>query len=82
MKTILIIIGIYFLFRLFMRYVAPYLVRRFLHKVTNGAFTQFEQNTGFTNNKQAPNAPKKPTVEKKNDSDTDFGEYVDFEEIK
>lgn len=76
LRTILIIIIIYYLFRLFARYVLPYIARYFIRKTVKA-----QQN-------RQPQANRKPgeihvdyRPDKKTRADN-LGEYVDYEEIK
>ncbi len=69
-RFILIILIIYITFRLFMRYVAPWLLRFFIKKAVQKT-QQYQQERSF--NKPPPSKPPKSF---------DEGEYIDFEEVK
>lgn len=83
LKTIVIIIGVYYGLKLIGRYLFPYLLKRFINKQQE----KFYGNQGgnpFTNHNQ--HQQKEGEIEiKKNpnsqQSKKDIGEYVDFEEI-
>ena len=76
MRTILIIVAVYFGFRLLFRFLVPFFLQRFVRK----------QQEHFYNN--ASNHPRgeegevrvKSKPEKKTSS-ADLGEYIDYEEI-
>jgi len=75
LRTILIIIIVYYLFRLIARYVMPWLARYFIRKSMKG-FEQ-QQQAGKRKNGEV-NINYSP--EKKGALD-DIGEYIDYEEI-
>lgn len=74
LRTILIILIVYYLIRLFMRYVLPFIARYFIRK-------------SMSAQQREPRVKKEGEVhieyspEHKNSLD-DVGEYVDYEEIK
>ena len=78
--TILIIVGVYYGIKYLAKFLFPVLMKRFMNKMTDGQFGQFQQ--------QAP--PEKPegevTISKtkgKNSNPSSIdGDYVDFEEVK
>lgn len=76
LRTILIIVVIYYLAKLFARYVLPLLARYFIRrsqKVYQKQYQQPKRKTGEMN------VEYHPENEKKLD---DLGEYIDYEEIK
>ncbi len=81
MKTLiwifLFLILFYYAMKLFLRYILPWLLGRYVRKQQEryGA----ARNPGMK--KEGDVRIKKDPTEKKND-DQDFGEYVDFEEIE
>ena len=90
-RTILIILIIYYGFKLLSRYVFPLLFKRWVEKKM-GQFQQFGGQQ-FQNSQDAKNFAKQkegevkikstPKSDSSNSSVTDSeGEYVDFEEIK
>lgn len=79
LRTLLVIITFYYLFKIISRYVMPFLLKRFINKMQHKAQQQ-------QNNYQQPNVKegetvidKKPT--KSNQGNNSVGEYVDYEEI-
>ncbi len=78
-RTILIILLIYFAFKLFIRWFGPMILKYFLKKIGSKVQQQF--------NHQAPKSEKqgKVVIEKKpkkgKQSNKNVGEYIDYEEI-
>ncbi|MEZ5083092.1 MAG: hypothetical protein R2750_06560 [Bacteroidales bacterium] len=74
LRTILIIIIVYYLFKLFVRYVMPYIARYFIRRTVRNFENQHQsqQSPGEINVEKTP--PKKKPLD-------DLGEYVDYEEI-
>jgi len=84
-RFLFILIIIYYVFKILVRYVFPFLVKRFL----NNAQQQFyKQNPHLDPEEQKKRegevkVKSKPTQKnEKDNSQDDFGDYVDFEEIK
>ncbi|MFY7742263.1 MAG: DUF4834 domain-containing protein [Flavobacterium sp.] len=73
-RTILIIIGIYYAFKLISRILLPILLRKMVQK----AEKSFQQQMEFQQQQQAANQapPKAKMTEKKK-----VGEYIDYEEV-
>lgn len=76
LRTILIILIAYYLFKLLSRYVLPWLARYFIRKSMSGF--ENRQNTGPRRNGEM-NADHR--ADRKGALD-DIGEYVDYEEIE
>lgn len=81
LRTIAIIIIIYYIFKFFSRYIAPI----FLKKVINNAQKKYqEQQNQYQNTTEGKVGEtvidKKPSNQKQ--SNKNVGEYVDFEEVK
>jgi hypothetical protein len=77
-RTILIIVGIYYAFKILARIFMPFLLRKMVQKAEQNFKQQagnFQQNNTQTSSQQATNQTT-PKVKKQ------IGEYVDFEEIK
>lgn len=75
LRTILIIIIVYYLVKLFVRYVMPYIARYIIRRTVRNfenQQTQSQKNPGDINVEKAP--PRKKSLD-------DLGEYVDYEEI-
>lgn len=75
--VIFIFIGFYYGFKLFLRYVLPWLLARFIRKQQE-KFSGQGQNRPMQDEVRV-NTKKKNSVKK---DDGSFGEYVDFEEIE
>ncbi|MDY0781161.1 DUF4834 family protein [Tenacibaculum sp. IB213877] len=80
LKTILIILFIYYAFKFLVRLFAPYLMKKMVNKMQQKAEEQFgnQQKENQVNVGETV-IDKKPT--KANKSNDSVGEYVDFEEI-
>ena len=85
-RFLLILIVIYYVFKLLVRYIFPFIVKRYLSKVQKQFYNQNphldpdEQKKKEGEVKVDFNSERK---ENKNDNSTDdFGDYIDFEEIK
>ena len=82
MKVFLGILLFFILFwyalKLFVRYVLPWLIQRFVKK-QQARYEDFQRSAG--GNQQDEVHIKKGTSKKAKD-DKDFGEYVDFEDIE
>ncbi|MDG2194133.1 MAG: DUF4834 family protein [Polaribacter sp.] len=81
MRTILILITIYYVFKLIARYVLPFFLKRFIHKMQDKA-----QQQQYKNQQQETNVnvgetsiDKKPNQQ--HQGNKSVGEYVDYEEI-
>ena len=76
LRTILIIVIIYYLAKLFSRYVLPLLAKYLMRQTHKKNQKQAESSRGKVGEMHVKYKPKK-----KNELD-DLGEYVDYEEIK
>jgi hypothetical protein len=76
LRTILIIVFIYYLAKLFARYVLPLLARYFLRRTQKSYQKQYQQPK-----KKAGEMNVEYQPEKKKELN-DLGEYVDYEDIK
>ncbi|HEY9113727.1 MAG TPA: hypothetical protein VIN10_03450 [Bacteroidales bacterium] len=74
--VIFIFIGFYYGFKLFLRYILPWLLARFIRKQQE-KFTNMNQGSPSQDEIRV-NTNKKKSSKK---DDGSFGEYVDFEEI-
>lgn len=81
LRTILIFIAIYYGFKLLMRYVAPFFIKRFLNKMEQKAQQQFENQQAQSNVNVGETIIDK-TPKNENQTNKSVGEYVDFEEIE
>ncbi|MGB5943245.1 MAG: DUF4834 family protein [Leeuwenhoekiella sp.] len=83
LQTILIILLLYFAFRIIFRLAAPY-VMRYVARKAGERFQQMGRD--FANSGKSPKEPGKTTVEsasqKKRQSNKTVGEYIDYEEIE
>ncbi|MCD4696569.1 MAG: DUF4834 family protein [Bacteroidales bacterium] len=75
LRTILIIVLVYYMVKLFVRFVLPFIARYFIRK----SFSNF-QNQKQTTSKKEGEINVDYTPKKKNLGD-DLGEYIDYEEV-
>ncbi len=84
LRTIVIILVIFYAFRLIMRYVGPWILKKGVENMTKKAEEQMRQAQGRADASDRPEGTvtieRKPG-QNKSDSDDD-AEYVDFEEVK
>ena len=66
-------------FKIFLRYGLPWLIARFVRN-QQAKYGQYQQSSG-TDKKEGDVLIKKDPSQKTKD-DSDFGEYVDFEDVK
>ena len=79
-KTILIIVFCYYLFKFLARLFAPYLLKKAMSKMQEKAQQQYNHQQKSTNVKEGETViDRKP--QSSNNSNNNVGEYVDFEEI-
>lgn len=74
---ILFFVLFYYLFKLFLRYVMPWLLKRFVQNQQN----KFYQQQGFQNDNQEGEVRIRKERAKKSKDDSGFGEYVDYEDV-
>lgn len=81
LRFIFVAVIIYYGFKLFLRYVVPWMITRFMKKQQD----KFSQMNGFPktdyNEKTEGDVSIKSKQTKKSRGDTSFGEYVDFEDV-
>jgi hypothetical protein len=75
LKTLAIVLLVYFALRFFIKLATPYLMRYVAKKAEQKMQQAFK---GYTN--QATTKPEEPVVPKK--SSKVVGEYIDFEEVE
>jgi len=83
-RTVLIIVGIWYAFKFLMRLLAPYLMKKMVQKAESNFRQTYEQQFGNTQN-QYQNTNSNPTKSSKNQnprSTKKIGEYIDYEEIE
>ena len=78
LKTLAIILFFYYAFKFFARLFAPYLVKKAADSMQRRA-EQYQQTESTSVREGETVIDKKPT--KQNSSNSNVGEYVDFEEI-
>ncbi|NOX48645.1 MAG: DUF4834 family protein [Chlorobi bacterium] len=80
LRTILIIVLVYYLFKFIARYAMPWIARYFLKKTQDNLRKQYENQNEMNTKKEGEvhidSVPKKKTTL------NDVGEYVDYEEIE
>lgn len=78
-RTLVIIIAVYYGFRLLFRYLIPFLLGRFINKQQKKYYDQYQGKTGYSKDEEGTVKVKsKSSNSQKND---DLGEYVEYEEI-
>ncbi len=85
LRTIFIIILIYYVVRFIGRIMLPFLLKRFVKKAQSNFEHQFKDKfsqSESTNTKQGEVEIKIPEKQKGSNLNFDDGEYVDFEEVK
>jgi len=82
MKLLLIIILVYLFFRILVRYILPWMVRRYIKKAREKFY---RQNPHFDHHEQKKEGEMTISIKRTKHSkpDTDkIGDYTDYEEIK
>jgi hypothetical protein len=82
LRTILILLAIYFLFRFIMRVILPLLLKNYIEKKQKEFFGQHQQQHFDKKEEGKITVKKTPSSKGKKSHDDDEGEYVDYEEIK
>lgn len=81
LRFLFVVVIIYYGFRLFFRYVVPWIIARFMKKQQD----RFNQMNGFPDSKHSRKKDGEVNIKskttKKSENDTNFGEYVDFEDV-
>jgi len=81
LRFILIVVLVYYAFKLVAKYVMPWLLTRFIKKQQE----KFNNMNGFSEQNTNPNFEGKVKVKqqpkRKTRNEDDFGEYVDFEDV-
>ncbi|MCX6258473.1 MAG: DUF4834 family protein [Bacteroidia bacterium] len=82
LKFILILLIIYYVFKLMAIYLFPYLLKRFVNRMS-GNFRDPQQHQYESGSKKEGEVTIDITPDKKTSDDHDnIGEYVDYEEVK
>ncbi|RLD36783.1 MAG: hypothetical protein DRI74_08410 [Bacteroidetes bacterium] len=89
-RFLLLLIVFYYVFKLLVRFVFPFFVKRFLNKAQQNFYNQNphldpdqqKKKEGEVKVESKPKGEKNTEQNKSKNSDDDFGDYVDFEEIK
>ncbi len=83
LRTILVIIIIYYGLQIISKYILPIVLKKAVNKVQDNMKNQFEQHQ---KQQQKPNEPVGKTsvdfAPKSESSNNKVGEYIDFEEVK
>lgn len=80
LRTLLILVGVYFAFRLIFRVLIPYLLKRFINKQHKKYYQQYDRNASFNDDQKSGEVHIKG--QKKKSSTTEkLGDYVDYEEV-
>ncbi|HSP11655.1 MAG TPA: DUF4834 family protein [Salegentibacter sp.] len=81
LKTILIILLVYFGFKILIRWFGPLILKYFMRKVGKKFEQQFNQQEPFSSHKKEPKVKVDKTSVKNPKSNKKVGEYIDYEEI-
>lgn len=81
LKTILIILLVYFGFKILIRWFGPLILKYFMRKVGKQFQQQFNQQEPFKSEKKEPKVSVDKSSEKNRRSNKKVGEYIDYEEI-
>ncbi len=80
LRTVLLLVVIYYLFRFIGKLVLPILLSKYVSKMTNPNFKQQQYSETVKNDEGKVTIQKTATHNKMTSSD--MGEYVDYEEVK
>ncbi len=81
-RTVLIIVAVWYAFKILMRLLAPYLMRKVVQKAESNFRQQYEQQFGNTQNQNTNSQHKDSSKEQPLRSTKKVGEYIDYEEIE
>lgn len=83
-RTVLIIVAVWYAFKILMRLLAPYLMKKMVEKAGANFKQQHEQQFGNTQNQyQQTNSTDTDSSKNQNPrSKKKIGEYIDYEEIE
>jgi len=78
-KTVFIILLVWYVFKLLLRVFAPYLIKKMMQKASTNFRKNYEQQ--FQTKQDKHTQKNKYSSDKKYDSNKRIGEYIDYEEI-
>ena len=83
-RTILIIVGIWYAFKFLMRLLAPYLMKKMVQKAESNFRQNYEQQFGNTQNQYQNKESSHTNSSNQHNprSSKKIGEYIDYEEIE
>jgi UPF0716 family protein affecting phage T7 exclusion len=79
-KFLIIVFGVYYLLKLIIRALFPFLVQKTFDKMQNQAQQQYNQENR-NNTHEGDVTIQKDSDRKETPNKKDFGEYVDYEEV-
>jgi hypothetical protein len=79
LRTIIVILTFYYVFKIISRYILPFFLKRFISKIKDNARQQHDGQQDPKVNVGETIIDKKPV--KSNQSNNSVGEYVDYEEV-
>lgn len=82
LRFLIILIVVYYFFKLFARIILPLIVKFTVRKVQNRFYEQNPHLKPEEPQKEGKITIKKVSEDKNNQVSSDIGEYVDYEEIK
>jgi len=80
-RTVFIILLVWYVIRLLARFLAPYLVKKVIQRATANFSKNYKQESDNQQNKYKKNTSDNSTIRKKYRSTKKIGEYIDYEEI-
>jgi len=81
-KTVFVILLIWYVFKLLLRVFAPYLMKKMMQKAGTNFRKNYEQQFQTEQNKHQKNTSDSFSTRKKYRSNKKIGEYIDYEEIE
>ncbi|WP_286761629.1 DUF4834 domain-containing protein [Salegentibacter sp. UBA1130] len=81
LQTILIILLVYFAFKMLIKWFGPLILKYFLRKMGKRFEEQFRQQQGPTSQKKEGKVSIDKKPKGKRNSNKNVGEYIDYEEI-
>lgn len=85
-RTVLIIVGVWYAFKFLMRLLAPYLMKKMVQKAESNFRQNYDQQFGNTQNQNQYQKKESSHTNSSNShnprSTKKIGEYIDYEEIE
>jgi len=81
-RTVFIILLVWYVFKLLLRLFAPYLIKKIIQKAGTSFSKNYQQQFQTGQNKYQKNTSDSFSARKKYRSNKKIGEYIDYEEIE